>query len=293
MRIVVVQLWRLLLALLLVAPLTACAATNRSGEQVVVSFYPLQYVAQRIVGAHAEVTNLTKPGVEPHELELRPSQIADISSADVVLYEKGLAPSFDDAVAQNKPEHVVDTTTSVPLRKGDGGLDPHFWQDPTLLARAASAFTRAMATDDPDHAAAYRANDAKLQADLTTLDQELEQGLAQCRTRTLVVSHDAFEYYGRRYDLDVRPIAGLSPDAEPSAKHLAQLADLARTKGITTIFSETLASPKLADTLASDVGITTAVLDPIEGLSSKDPHADYLSLMRQNLAAIQKAGGCT
>lgn len=282
-----------LLVLALVAPLTACAATNRSGEQVVVSFYPLQYVAQRIVGSHASVSNLTKPGVEPHELELRPSQIADISAADVVFYEKGLAPSFDDAVAQNTPEHVVDTTSTVALRQGDGGKDPHFWQDPTLLAKAASAFTTVMAKADPDHAAAYRANDADLQADLTKLDQELEQGLAHCRTRTLVVSHDAFEYYGRRYDLDVEPIAGLSPDAEPSAKHLAQLADLARTKGITTIFNETLASPKLADTLASDVGITTAVLDPIEGLTSKDPDADYLSLMRDNLRAIQKAGGCT
>jgi zinc transport system substrate-binding protein len=283
----------LVVLVLLLAPLSACAATNRSGEQVVVSFYPLQYVAQRIVGSHATVTNLTKPGVEPHELELRPSQIADISSADVVFYEKGLAPSFDDAVAQNKPEHVVDTTRTVPLRQGDGGADPHFWQDPTLLARAASAFTVAMSEADPKHAAAYRANDARLHADLATLDQQLKQGLAHCRTRTIVVSHDAFEYYGRRYDLDVQPIAGLSPDAEPSARHIAQLADLARTKGITTIFSETLASPKLADTLASDVGITTAVLDPIEGLSSTDPHADYLSLMRANLRAIQKAGGCT
>jgi zinc transport system substrate-binding protein len=281
------------LVLLLAAPLSGCTSTARSGEQVVVSFYPLQYVAQRIVGSHATVTNMTKPGVEPHELELRPSQIADISSADVVLYEKGLAPSFDDAVAQTKPEHVVDTTTSVPLRQGDGGTDPHFWQDPTLLAKAASAFTTEMAEADPDHATAYRANDTELQADLTALDQELKQGLAQCTTRTIVVSHDAFEYYGRRYDLDVQPIAGLSPDAEPSAKHLAQLADLARTKGITTIFNETLASPKLADTLASEVGITTAVLDPIEGLSSADPHADYLSLMRQNLRAIQKANGCS
>jgi zinc transport system substrate-binding protein len=282
-----------LLVLLLAAPLTACAATNRSGEQVVVSFYPLQYVAQRVVGSHASVSNLTKPGVEPHELELRPSQIADISSADVVFYEKGLAPSFDDAVAQNTPDHVVDTTSTVPLRQGDGGKDPHFWQDPTLLAKVAGAFTSTMAKADPDHAAAYRANDAKLQSDLTALDHDLKRGLAHCRTRTLVVSHDAFEYYGRRYGLDVQPIAGLSPDAEPSAKHLAQLAGLAKDKGITTIFSETLASPKLADTLASDVGITTAVLDPIEGLTSSDPHADYLSLMRANLRAIQKAGGCT
>ncbi len=107
-----------------------------------------------------------------------------------------------------------------------------------------------------------------------------------------MVSHDAFGYLGRRYDLDVLPIAGLSPDAEPSPRRLAELADLIRTKNVTTVFSEQLASPKLAETLASDLGITTAVLDPIEGLAAADDSADYASLMRENLAAITAAGGC-
>ena len=108
-----------------------------------------------------------------------------------------------------------------------------------------------------------------------------------------MVSHDAFEYLGARYDLDMHPIAGLSPDAEPSARHLAELADLIRTDKITTVFSERLASPKLADTLAGDLGITTAVLDPIEGLTSSNDDDDYLSLMRENLEALREAGGCS
>ena len=108
-----------------------------------------------------------------------------------------------------------------------------------------------------------------------------------------MVSHDAFGYLGERYDLDVHAIAGLSPDAEPSARRLGELADLIREDDITTVFTERLASPKLADTLASDLGIETAVLDPIEGPSDEDADGDYLGLMRENLAALQKAGGCS
>ena len=108
-----------------------------------------------------------------------------------------------------------------------------------------------------------------------------------------MVSHDAFEYLARRYDVDVVPIAGLEPDAEPSIQRLHDLSNLIRDRGVTTVFFERLASPALAESLAGDVGIETAVLDPIEGLSSADPHATYLTLMRQNLAALAKAGDCT
>jgi zinc transport system substrate-binding protein len=280
------------LALLLALPLVGCTP-RRTGSDVVVSFYPLQYVATRIVGSHAHVVDLTRPGVEPHDLELRPTQIAAVSAAKVAFYEKGLQPAVDDAISQNRPAHVVDVASLVHLHRGDGGLDPHFWQDPVLLARVAAGFTAAMVRADPDHASDYRLNLAALDTDLRELDGELRAGLAQCRTRSVVVSHDAFEYLGRRYDLHVHAIAGLSPDAEPSAKRLSDLADLAQRTGVSTIFSETLVSPRLAQTLADDAGLRTAVLDPIEGLTSKDPNADYLSLMRTNLGALQQAGGCS
>ncbi|HEX7739841.1 MAG TPA: metal ABC transporter substrate-binding protein [Marmoricola sp.] len=293
------------LALTLTATLSGCSADSHSDlPQVIASFYPLQFVAQRIVGDQAEVTDLTGPGVEPHDLELTVRQAAKISGADVVIYEKGVSPAVDGAVANDGPGHVLDTTTVVPLKPPvpgeeatngesmDNG-DPHFWQDPTLLAKVATAFTHLMVKVDPADKASYDAEDDRMQRDLKRLDEDYRTGLAHCRTRTLVVSHDAFEYLGRRYHLDIEPIAGLSPDAEPSAKHLSQLSSLIRKDKITTVFSERLASPKMADTLASDLGITTAVLDPIEGLTPDDSSADYLTLMRQNLAAIKKANGCS
>jgi zinc transport system substrate-binding protein len=294
-------MWRrLLLPLALLLPvglLSACDVGDSGEPEVVASFYPLQYVAERVVGDDAKVVNLTAPGVEPHDVELSPRQVATISGASVVFYEKGLQPAVDDAVEHNGPVHRVDAAAVVHLRHGgsseDGDVDPHFWLDPTLLAEVAEHFTRQMSKADPANAADFAAGNDRLQRDLQQLDSDFRAGLRHCATRSVVVSHDAFEYLGARYDLDVHAITGLSPDAEPSAHHLAELADLIREDQVTTVFSERLASPRLADTLAEDVGIRTAVLDPIEGLTSKDPDSDYLSLMRADLQALREAGGCS
>ncbi len=279
----------LLLGLAMVSALSGCASVGRSGPTVVASFYPLQFVAQRIVGDHAKVLNLTAPGVEPHDLELTVRQTAEISASTAVFFEHSLQPSVDQAVAADAPAHALDTTAVVPLRNGD----PHFWQDPTLLARVARAFTRMMVAAEPAHAADFRSNDARLQRDLRRLDADFRSGLAHCRIRTLVVSHDAFEYLGRRYHLAVHSIAGITPDAEPSPQHLQQISALVRSEGITTVFNERLASPQMVDALSHDLGVRTAVLDTLEGLTSTDPHANYLSIMRANLAAIQKADSCS
>jgi len=275
-------------AALLLAGCGGSSSGADAGTSVVTSFYPLQYVAQRIVGDHATVSNLTHPGQEPHDLELTVRQTADVVDADVVVYEKGFQAAVDQAVDQNGPEHVVDAADSADL----SGDDPHFWLDPRRLGRVAHAFERQIADADPDHAADYARNDRRLQADLTRLDASYQQGLASCEITTIVVSHEAFGYLGRRYGLDVVAVNGLSPGAEPSPEHLRRLQDLIRTDGITTVFSEQLASPKFADSLADDLGIEAAVLDPIEGLSDATADQDYLSLMRRNLRTLEKANQC-
>ena len=112
------------------------------------------------------------------------------------------------------------------------------------------------------------------------------------RTPRIVASHDAFGYLGRRYGLHVVGINGLSPDAEPSPEHIRKLQDLITHDAITTVFSERLASRKLADSLAGDLGLRTAVLDPVEGLSDATAHQNYLSLMRRNLTTLQEANQC-
>jgi zinc transport system substrate-binding protein len=256
---------------------------------VVTSFYPLQYVAQRVAGPQAHVTNLTHPGQEPHDVELTVRQTADIVDADVVVYERGFQAAVDQAVQQNGPDHVVDAAGPARL----SGDDPHFWLDPTRLSRVAAAFEKQLADVDPQHASRYARNLRGLQSDLARLDRSYRQGLASCRIHTIVASHDAFSYLGRRYGLRVVAVEGLSPDAEPSPAHIRSLQDLIRADGITTVFSERLASPQLTDSLAGDLGIATAVLDPIEGLSTATADQDYLSLMRLDLRALRKADQCS
>ena len=280
-------------ALAVVSPLLAgCGDALGSDDgrpRVVASFYPLQYVAERVAGDHVDIVNLTNPGGEPHDLELSVRQTAEISEADLVFYQKGFQPAVDDAVEQNQPERVVETTETMSLVSDD----PHFWLDPTRLSEVAVAFTDQMTDLDPEHAEAYRANLDALRTDLTDLDRDFQDGLSTCAVDTVVVSHDAFGYLGRRYDLDIQAIAGLSPDAEPSPAHIQELHELIESDGITTVFSETLASPEMSETIADDLGIESGVLDPLEGLSDSDSDEDYLSLMRSNLAALRKANQCS
>ncbi|WP_435771124.1 metal ABC transporter substrate-binding protein [Nocardioides sp. SYSU DS0651] len=172
-----------------------------------------------------------------------------------------------------------------------GDEDPHFWHDPLRMADLGDAVAQKLAEIDPDHAASYEANAAELRADLEALDAEFVAGLADCERDTVVVSHDAFGYL-EKYGLHFAPIAGLSPDAEPSPAHLGELQELIRTEGITTVFSERIASPALSESLAGDLGIETGVLDPVEGLTDETSGEDYLSLMRQNLEALRAANGC-
>lgn len=277
-----------LLAVALAASTAACGVLPSSDGRptAVVSFYPLQFVSEQIAGGHVRIVDLTAPGVEPHDLELKVRQVAEIDQADVVVYESRLQPAVDDAVAQNAKDHALDVAPTVNLEKGN----PHFWLDPLRLAQAAAAVEQRLAKIDPKHAAEYAANLASLDASLRDLDHAFTTGLQDCERHVIVTSHDAFGYWSR-YGVHSASIAGLSPDAEPSASHLAQLRTLIEEDHITTVFSETLASPKMADVLSHDLGLTTAVLDPIEGVAHGSSE-NYLSIMRANLAALQRANGC-
>ncbi len=282
-------------ALLAGLTLTGCAADDTGGKpEVVASFYPLAYAAERVAGDDAEVINLTSPGVEPHDVELSPRQTAKVSGADVVVLIDGFQPALD-AAARDTDAVVVDAGDPDFPTKGSSRIrsdDPHFWLDPHLVADLGDAVADALVATDPEHRDTYLDNAATLRAEMGQLDEAYDQGLARCERSTVVVSHDAFGYLDR-YGLRFVPIAGLSPGAEPSVRHLAEISELIREDGITTVFSERLASPKFADTLAQDLGLVTAVLDPIEGLTEDGSDEDYVSLMQDNLAALRKAGGCT
>src|SRR5215210_5550709 len=288
-------LMRWLVALLLVVPLTGCAALAADDGRVRVTagFYPLAWVAERVGGKYVEVTGLTDPGVEPHDIEPTFARTVALARADLVVIEHGLQPAIDEAVEQNAEGRVLEVTEVVPLRHlEDEHTDSHFWLDPALLADVGDAVAADLAALDPQHAASYAANAEALHDDLIALDLAFAGGLAECERHLIVSSHDAFGYWAK-YGISVAPVTGLTPDAEPTPAGLARLQQLIRDEGITTVFSERLASPELTDSLARDLGLRTAVLDPVEGLASDDADDDYLSLMRDNLTALEEANGCT
>ncbi|MFR9778919.1 metal ABC transporter substrate-binding protein [Micromonospora sp. MS34] len=297
-------------ALLTLAGAAACSGGDGSGSDpnrvdVVAAFYPLQFLAERIGGDAVTVTNLVKPGAEPHDLELNPRQVGKISDAELIVYLAGFQPAVDEAVAQNGGDRAFDVAGVQPLRDAaegghqhdgeaghqeSGGKDPHVWLDPTRLATIGDRLAERLGRADPDRAADFTARAAALRAELERLDADYTQGLKTCQRREIVTSHAAFGYLAARYQLDQVGITGLSPETEPAPQRLAEVAKEARAHQATTIFFETLVSPKVAETVAREVGARTAVLDPIEGPPAE---GDYLSAMRTNLQTLRTALDCS
>lgn len=297
------------------AALTACGGTSDAADKgsgdkldVVASFYPMQFLAEQIGGGHVAVDTLTKPGVEPHDLELKPKQIGELGEADVILYLKGVQPAVDDAVAQADVKTKVDATTLTKLEEhgtevghehegeeahheSEAGADPHIWLDPVKYAEVAKGVGAAFEKADPAHAADYKKNTDALVKKLGDLDTAFETGLKNTATKTFITTHSAFGYLAERYGLEQEGIAGMDPESEPSPARIKELQDIAKKDKVSTVFFETLASDKTAKTLATDTGLKTDVLDPLEGITDQSKGDDYIEVMQSNLAALQKALG--
>ena len=285
--------------------LSGCGSTPSSADQgvsVVASFYPLAEAASRIGGDLVSVQNLTPPGVEPHDLELAPDDIEAIANADVIVYlGGGFQPAVEDALGEAEHAVTVDAlnevaTNAAPASEAEQGLtvDPHVWLDPARFEEIVRAVADALAKADPANEATYGANADAYVAEIDALDEDFHTGLSDCERTTIVTSHEAFGYLADAYGLTQVGILGLSPEAEPDPRRLAELRDLVEREGVTTIFAEELVSPKVAETLANEAGVEVAVLNPIESLTDAQEQAgeDYLSLMRENLDTLRRALGC-
>ena len=286
--------------------LSGCSRSGSAAEvdrvSVVASFYPLAEAASRVGGDLVSVENLTPPGVEPHDLELAPDDIEAIATADVIVYlGGGFQPAAEDALAEAEHAVTVDAlnavaTNAAPASEAEEGLtvDPHVWLDPARYEEIVRAVADALAKADPANEATYAANAQAYVAQIAALDEEFRTGLSDCERTTIVTSHEAFGYLADAYGLTQVGILGLSPEAEPDPRRLAELRDLVEREGVTTIFAEELVSPKVAETLANEAGVQVAVLNPIESLTDAQEQAgeDYLSLMRENLDTLRKALDC-
>jgi zinc transport system substrate-binding protein len=296
------RLLPIVLAAVLVAAgagLAGCGARASGGgkPKVVAAFYPLAWLAAQVGGPGISVEDLTKPGAEPHDLELTPRQVIHVGESDLAFYIKGVQPAVDKAVREHAEHHALDAESVVPTlpapqdSEDNGAIDPHLWLDPSRFATVATALGERLARVDAANAAGYRSRAAQVAARLNALDAEFRTGLHGCARKEIVTGHAAFGYLAQRYGLTQVGVSGLDPEAEPSPTRIADLTTLIRRTGATTVFTETLASPKTADTLAQEAGVRTEVLDPVEGVKPHS-HDDYFSIMRRDLATLRPALGC-
>jgi zinc transport system substrate-binding protein len=268
---------RIVLIFAVLALASGCSGGGDAAD-VVAGFYPLAWAAQQVGGPGLRVENLTPAGAEPHDLEPSARDVQRIRDARVVLYVRGFQPALERALeGRDGP--------SLDVRGGSAGQDPHVWLDPVRFAAIARSIARELGRTQAAGAVDER---------LSVLDRAFRAGLASCRRHEIVTSHAAFGYLAARYGLRQVSLAGLSPEAEPTPQALKRLVDTVRATGATTVFTEPLVSPRLAETVARETGARTAILDPIEGLTTEQQRRgdDYLSIMRRNLSALRQALSC-
>ena len=280
-------------------------------RDVVAAFYPLVFVAEQVGGEHVTVRDLTPPGADSHDLELSPRDVVMLQEADLIVYLAGFAAALDQAIQPLASEQVFDVASSARLNHEEGhdeeghdeeghdeehhehgGIDPHFWLDPMRLADVADATAARFAELDPDNAESFQQNAASLRVQLEDLDDDFQQGLADCARVDLVTAHRSFGYLANRYGLNQVGIAGLSPDQEPSAGRLAVVADFVQDNQVGVIYYESLVDPGVAQAVANETGAATDVLDPLETLSETADGDDYFQVMRSNLAALRSGLEC-
>lgn len=307
-----------------VACALSAAVRYRSKPETVVSsklnvsasFYPLVYLAEQVGGDKVLVTSVIPNGLEPHDFEPTPQNVIALRSVKAFIYNgngldtwaERLRPELENAgvtvvpasqavtTLPSQEDSIVVTTdaTTTEHHEEQNTFDPHIWLDPIRARQISELIRDTYISLDPANADYYRAQATELANRLGVIHNDYERTLANCNSHTIVVSHDAYHYVAERYHLTMYSIAGLSPESEPSIKHLSDLTAIINEQKISTVFFETLANPNLANTLAKETGVTTAVLNPIEGLTADDLAANrnYESIMRDNLQALSTALVC-
>jgi zinc transport system substrate-binding protein len=252
-------------------------------ERIVAGFYPLAFAARAVGGGRVSVRDMTPPGAEPHDLEVSPRDVGDLESAQLVLLlGRGFQPQLEGAAGHSSR---VLRLLDVPAVHAFPDGDPHVWLDPSRFARIVRRVAAALRRPRAAQALVRRLN---------ALDAEYRRGLAHCARHSIVTSHEAFRYLARRYGLQQVAISGIAPDAEPTPRTLQRVVATVRRTHAATVYSEPLVSPRLARTIARETGAQTAILDPIEALTSAEQARgdDYFSLMRQNLAKLRTGLAC-
>lgn len=288
-----------------------CGNDEEPKEIVVkASFYPLEHFAEQVIGGMGNVESLTPAGTEPHSFEPGAAEIVSVYEADLFIYNGALLDPWAEALAPDLEangvfviemsgyfelkEHFDEKATVAEEAYEHGAFDPHIWLDPFLVQQQVEIIRDAVITLDPENETSYRENAARYIDELKTLDSDFKTVLGKCAKNDIIVTHDAFGYLAKRYGFTIHSITGISPEDEPSSKELAELVDLAQQYTIDVVFFEELASPKWSETIATEIGAKTLVLNPLEGLTEAQMASgeNYILLMQDNLTNLSLALEC-
>ncbi|MEM5010502.1 metal ABC transporter substrate-binding protein [Niallia taxi] len=304
--------WGIVLAAT-VALLAGCGAqnvqTNNDGEKqlkIMTSFYPMYEFTKKIAGNQADVELLIPSSTEPHDWEPTPKDIKKVHDADLFIYNSEYMETFVptiEAAAESEGTVFVEASKGITLMEGSEEeeehhdhdhsheMDPHVWLSPALAMKEVETITASLMESDPTHEDEYKKNSETYLKELSALDGEYKEKLALVPKKEMITQHAAFGYLAHDYGLEQIAIAGLSPEQEPTAAKLAELKTFAMEHDINVIYFEEVALPKVAETLAKEIGAKTTVLNTLELVSEEDQKNghDYISIMKNNLDAIVQA----
>jgi len=310
--------YSLLLVSMIVLILAACSNETSEKEKeddgklkIMTTFYPMYEFTKNIAGDKADVELLIPSTIEPHDWEPTPKDIGNIQKADLFVYNSDDMETWvSDITASidSSDVSVLEASKGIKLIEEDEEAeeseeehehehehshqaDPHVWLSPVLAQQEVQTITDALVKVDPDNKAYYETESSKYIEKLKALDEEYKTELKGITSNEFITQHTAFSYLAKEYGLVQVPIAGISPDEEPSAAKLAELKKFAEEHKINVIYFEELTSSKVAETLANELGADTEVLNALEGLSDEQQKAgeDYITVMEENLKQLKKS----
>ena len=259
-------------------------------------------LAERIGGDRVRVTGLMGPGVDPHLYKASAGDVRDLVEADLIVYgglelEGKMSDAFAQLAEQRPTAAVTDGIPRdrlLPEPRYPERFDPHVWFDPTLWRHAVDAMEAALSRVDPRHAREYARNAARHRAELTALDAWAERQLAVIprERRVLVTSHDAFRYLGRRYDLDVVPVQGVSTATEATTADVERVADVLAERRVKAVFVESSVPPQTIDAVVASAARrghsarTGAELFADAAGERGTPEGTYTGMLRHNVRAL-------
>jgi zinc/manganese transport system substrate-binding protein/manganese/iron transport system substrate-binding protein len=276
---------------------TSAGATTASATKVhiVVTTPVLADFARNVGGDGVDVYSVLKPNVDPHDYEPTPADLEAIADADVVVKNGvGLEKWFEDTIASAEPKGaVVDASTGVTLRHGDGGeADPHIWQDPRNAEVMVANVAHALEAAAPSQAADFEQRAAAYTAKLVTLDADVATQLATLSNKKLVTNHDAFGYYVDHYGLDFvgSVVPSFDSQAELSQQDINDLVAAVKAQGVKAIFSESSLPPKTAEAIGKEAGVKVVEGDGALYGDSLGPDgsgaATYIDMVEHNTKVI-------